>query len=257
MFEKGFDKKENKKFKKLLEDSVVFLDINNLKNQQKKNVPKNTTTKSGVNKKINIQNIKVSKTKEQNKTKPLLNDQKINFIPEDISTTPPQTKRLIIFVMAIFLVVFVNAFLYVNLLKYKISLNDNINQILESNEIINKEYSSEKGSLEQYKLIKEKIDIVDGLLKGHIHWTYIIDDLTNNTINNVVIKNFSGSTSGVVYLLMESKSYKDIADQINKFKTIEHVKGITINNATSSSSGYGVNFDISVEFDPKVFLNNE
>lgn len=254
MFEKGLERKENKKFKKLLEDSVVFFDVDNFKNQKKKNSGKTSSVKE--KKSYNKTDIRPkSGLREENKNNTKEKD--INLIPENISTIPPQTKRLAFLLIGIFLVIFINALLYVNLLKYKISLNENINKILESNEKINKEYLLEKSSLDQYKLIKEKIDIVDELLKGHIHWTYVIDLLKDNVINNVDIKSISGSTSGMIYLSMESKSYKDMADQINKFKSIEYVKGITINNAVSSNTGYGVNFDIGVEFDPKVFLSKE
>ena len=227
MFQKGLEKKESKKFKKLLEDSVVFLDVNNLQAQQKKNNKKTTTKKNS----SPIKYDKRPKNKEgitkpgdnlnqaaKDKSSAIFNEQIINFIPEVISTIPTQRKRLAFLAIGILLVILVNAILYISLLKYKISLNENISKILKSNERINKEYVLEKASLEQYKDIKEKIDLVAELLNNHIYWTYVIDVLMENKIDTVNVKNFSGTTTGMVYLSMESMSYKDIADQINKFK---------------------------------------
>ena len=240
-------KKEDKKFKKQLEDTALFFDSSKLKNP-KINNPKEAAT---------LKKRTIDSSNKPGSEEVFNNEQIVNFIPDDVSTIPSQTKRLILLVLACMFIVFINAISYMSLIDYKISLNDDIEKIIDSNDSINKEYLAQKKILDESTKTKNKIDNINTLLENHIYWTNFFSILKNNLLKNIEIKGMSGDSSGQISISMEAPSYKDMALQASKFKSIDLVNGIVINNAYLNNSGYGVSFDLGISIDKKVFLNKQ
>lgn len=98
MFKDSLKKRDNKKFKKLLECSVVFLNVDDLKY-------KNKSKTKNIKKTIDSQREeKIIKSNEPINNLNITTDNNLNnnFISDDILTVPPQTKKLFILLFGIF-----------------------------------------------------------------------------------------------------------------------------------------------------------
>lgn len=98
------------------------------------------------------------------------------------------------------------------------------------------------------------------LVSRHLYWTNVFKFLEENTLPNVSYSQFAGSGT-TVNLIGRATDYTTLARQILAFKTNSLVKDLKITNLNAQISGkgevLGINFNLSLTFDPKIFTLTE
>ena len=175
-----------------------------------------------------------------------------DFIPDNVSTVPMQTLKIVVFLACIFLIAIINLMFYQNYKKDKTKVDNDLADINSKISLLNVEYRQKVKELGGSTDVNEKINIINTLSKDHIYWTRCLNIIENATLESSKVGSISVDASGVINISMSSSSYKDMALQTQEYKKIKNVKEVKMSGA--SSNGNGVSYNITMNIEKAFYL---
>lgn len=131
----------------------------------------------------------------------------------------------------------------VNIDKNIVSLNDDIDKI--------------KNDIQQFSVLEKKVKLLDQLLDNHIYWTNFFKFLEDNTLEDIFyLDGFSGDDSGSYKFAANATNFNSISEQLKVFKRNDFVRSVSTEGGELNSeveNATGVNFDLQISVDPKLF----
>lgn len=130
------------------------------------------------------------------------------------------------------------------LIQYKerlAAIENMINKIAESNK--------------ETEIVKQKVNIASTILDNHIYWTNFFKFLEENSIPEVVYKDFNGDTTGNYTLSVSAKSFADVTKLVRAMKSNSLVKNVWVDSASNSRDSVG--FTLNISIDPSVFYKGK
>jgi len=185
----------------------------------------------------------------------------VNLVSEDYAATVKyefwRRIRIVSTVVLIFFLLAGAGFFAVK--SYKLTL---IKRYLELSDEIAKaeaEISSFNTEQAQANRLRERVEVMNVLLKHHIYWTKVFDFLEHNIAENVYFTNFSAENSGAAILTGAAKSYADVGKQLFIFENSDLVSSVAINSAAKKfktgeeAASAEIEFNAAIKFKEGAF----
>ena len=116
-----------------------------------------------------------------------------------------------------------------------------------------------KKDVQEFSALEKKVKLLGQLLEDHIYWTNFFKFLEDNTLTEVFYSGgFSGDNSGNYTFAANAKNFNGISEQLKVFKRNDYVRSVNVKGGKLSSGAEksaGVNFDLQISVDPKLFTN--
>lgn len=121
---------------------------------------------------------------------------------------------------------------------------------------INKEIKELDSKVEEVLKFKDKLDLINYLIDRHIYWTNFFNFLEDNTLSNVYFSSFSGDINGSYSMQATTDNLDAIDAQIKLLLANQKIKKASVNAGSVSGENGNpvVNFNLSFELDPSIFL---
>ncbi|MFH1522737.1 MAG: hypothetical protein ABIE43_02865 [Patescibacteria group bacterium] len=122
---------------------------------------------------------------------------------------------------------------------------------------LNKEIKEAEEEANKIMIFKKKLNLVSTLLSRHIYWTNFFNFLEKNSLADVYYLNFSGDNKGKYTLAAIAKDFQTIEAQVKELLSDSHVLDASVTQgslSTRDSGDKGVNFNIELSLDPKIFI---
>lgn len=120
---------------------------------------------------------------------------------------------------------------------------------------------SYKTKSDEILAFKERVDAANSLLDNHIYWTNFLNWLEKNTLSTVTYSGFSGKSDGIYDLSASTNAFREVSWQTRAFLADPAVVSVKVDeasmqagdDATEDAGMAKVNFNLSLEVDPKLF----
>lgn len=202
---------------------------------------------------------------KQKKEKNFFRDIGINLIPEDIlrkSFGTTAKKKFIALILSFFASILLVGLVYGGLRFYEERIGSEIQAIdasIADKKIKISEY--EKDRTEAFAL-QSKLDLLKGILKNHVHWTRVFEELEKYTVEDVYFTSFTASHEGNLTLAAIGKDYTSVARQLVTFQEAKDFTVFVQINSASARSQKEKNkveiqetfFTVNLKMNPKIFF---
>ena len=196
---------------------------------------------------------KPSKPEEPVKIKPeRLEVLETNLIKGEIITFFDWHKKIIIFINAILIPVFLIAVIYLGFMYYQKQTQLKIEEQAKKLDELKTEIKQAETDLKEITDFQAKLKIVSQIFSEHIYWTNFFKFFEDYTIKDVYYAGFSGDTSGDYLLDAIAKRYSNISEQVNilknneKITDVRTVGGEAISNDEAGEDSIKFNLNISI-----------
>ncbi len=185
----------------------------------------------------------------------------VNLIPDEISKQPELEfqKRFYLSISIVFSTLAIVIFAYLGILWYQLSISKHISDVEERMAVLNREISNFENNKDQILSLRDYMEALEGVLKGHIYWTNFFELLEKYTIEEIYYTSFSMSGHDRLVISAVGKDYQSAAKQLVAFqKANNFIKNVRIDAVSATilddKGNYQINFNINLEFLPNVFL---
>jgi len=181
-----------------------------------------------------------------------------NLIKGEIISFFDWRKNLVILLSVVISVCLTVGAIYGGLIFWQKSKEKDIEIFNKKFTKLNSQIQSAEKDVEEVLTFQKKLKLVSALLDKHIYWTNFFKLLEDNTIADVYYLDFSGGIKGNYNIAAMAESFNAIYQQIKTMQKSDNiievkVKGGDLSKPDRENPSGGVNFNLELSIDPKIF----